>query len=139
VIEQLDGLLARYGGTGAYGRKDQLSHAFLDAELKQLGAMRKIIPPIFLLVSAFLINMTLMRLIALEREQIGLLKAIGYGPRAIAGHYVKLVLAIAGVGIALGLIPQGLPKTRLDTRPARIAIEPTNAVKRAAHVAGTKS
>ena len=102
VIEKLDGLLARYGGTGAYGRKDQLSHAFLDAELKQLDALRRVIPPVFLLVSAFLINMTLMRLIALEREQIGLLKAIGYSPGAIAGHYVKLVLAIASVGIALG-------------------------------------
>ena len=104
VIEKLDGLLARYGSTGAYGRKDQLSHAFLDAELKQLDALRRVIPPVFLLVSAFLINMTLMRLIALEREQIGLLKAIGYGPAAIAGHYVKLVLAIASAGIGLGFL-----------------------------------
>ncbi len=102
VIEKLDGLLARYGGTGAYGRKDQLSHAFLDAELQQLDALRRVIPPVFLLVSAFLINMTLTRLIALEREQIGLLKAIGYSPVAIASHYVKFVLAIASLGIALG-------------------------------------
>ena len=79
VIADLDALLARYGGTGAEARKDQLSHAFLDAELEQLYAMARIIPPIFLFVSAFLINMTLARLIALEREQIGLLKAVGYG------------------------------------------------------------
>jgi putative ABC transport system permease protein len=45
-----------------------------------------------------------MRLIALEREQIGLLKAIGYGPATIAGHYVKLVLAIASLGILLGFL-----------------------------------
>ncbi len=82
----------RYGGMGAIGRADQLSHAFLDAELKQLEAMAQVIPPIFLFVSAFLINMTLSRLIALEREQIGLLKAIGYGRSAIAGHYIKMVL-----------------------------------------------
>jgi putative ABC transport system permease protein len=104
VIDNLDRLLARYGGTGAYSRKDHLSHAFLDAELKQLDAMRRVIPPIFLLVSAFLINMTLTRMIALEREQIGLLKAIGYGPFPIAAHYVKLVLIIAGLGIALGFL-----------------------------------
>ncbi len=36
VIEQLDALLKRYGGNGAFGREDQLSHAFLDAELTQL-------------------------------------------------------------------------------------------------------
>ena len=46
--------------------------------------------------------MTLTRLIALEREQIGLLKAIGYGQWPIALHYLKLVLAIAVVGIAIG-------------------------------------
>lgn len=46
--------------------------------------------------------MTLSRLIALEREQIGLLKAIGYGRGAIAGHYIKMVLAIGSAGILIG-------------------------------------
>jgi putative ABC transport system permease protein len=41
-------------------------------------------------------------LVALEREQIGLLKAVGYGNLAIAAHYIKLVLVIAAIGIALG-------------------------------------
>ncbi|MCZ0963431.1 ABC transporter permease [Paracoccus benzoatiresistens] len=104
VIEKIDRLLAPYGGAGAEGREDQVSHAFLDAEIKQLGAMVKVLPPIFLLVAAMLVNMTLMRLVALEREQIGLLKAIGYGSRAIAMHYVEFVLAIALAGIAIGLV-----------------------------------
>lgn len=104
VIDQLDQILAPFGGTGAYGRKDQISHAFLDSELTQLSAMARVIPPIFLLVSAFLINMILSRLIALEREQIGLLKALGYGAFDIAWHYLKLVLLIAIVGIAIGFV-----------------------------------
>ena len=102
VIEAVDTLLEPYGGTGAYARKDQLSNAFLDGELDQLNGMAKIIPPIFLLVSAFLINMILSRLIELEREQIGLLKALGYGRLAVAWHYLKLVIAIAAVGILIG-------------------------------------
>ncbi|MES2916853.1 MAG: FtsX-like permease family protein [Pseudomonadota bacterium] len=102
VIETLDRLAARYGGTGASGRKDQISHAFLDAELKQLSAMVKVLPPIFLAVAAMLVNMTLSRLIALEREQIGLLKAIGYSARAVAQHYVEFVLLIAVAGILIG-------------------------------------
>lgn len=77
VIEALDRLLAPYGGTGATGRKDQQSHAFLDAELMQLQNMTRVLPPIFLAVAAFLVNMTLARLVALEREQVGLLKALG--------------------------------------------------------------
>ena len=104
AIKQVDDVLARYGGTGASARKDQLSHAFLDAELRQLDALRRVMPPIFLLVSAFLINITLSRMIALEREQIGLLKALGYGPMPIAAHYIKVVLAITLVGIAIGYV-----------------------------------
>jgi putative ABC transport system permease protein len=102
VIEALDRLTAPYGGTGATAREDQMSHAFLDAELKQLSAMVKVLPPIFLLVAAMLVNMTLSRLITLEREQIGLLKAIGYSSRAVAQHYIEFVLLIAVAGILIG-------------------------------------
>lgn len=102
VIEQVDRLLSRYGGRAAFSRKDQTSHAFIDAELTQLQAMSKTLPPIFLVVAAFLINMTLSRLIALEREQIGLLKALGYSRFAVGLHYIKFVLMIALAGIAIG-------------------------------------
>ena len=77
----LDALLDRYGGQAAYGRKDQTSHAWLDHELDMLNNMSRTLPPIFLLVAAFLVNLTLSRLVALEREQIGLLKALGYRQR----------------------------------------------------------
>ncbi|WP_372422277.1 ABC transporter permease [Salinarimonas chemoclinalis] len=102
VIEEIDRILAPYGGEGAHGRKDQLSHAFLDAELTQLEAMSRILPPIFLVVAAFLVNMTLARLITLEREQIGLLKALGYSNLAVGMHYLKFVAAVALIGAALG-------------------------------------
>lgn len=104
VIAAVDRLLERYGGNGATPRKDQISHAFLDAELRQLRGMSLILPPIFLLVAAFLVNMTLSRLILLEREQIGLLKALGYPSRAIMLHYVKFVLVIAAIGILIGFV-----------------------------------
>ena len=102
VIAALDALLEPYGGTGAHGRDRQMSHAFLEGELQQLAAMAAFVPPIFLLVSAFLVNMVLGRLIALERAQIGLLKAVGYGRGAIAWHYLKLALLIGAVAILLG-------------------------------------
>ncbi len=103
ILEKVDAILKPYGGIGAYLRKDQVSHAFIDAELTQLKAMSQIIPPIFIIVAAFLINMTLARLIAMEREQIGLLKALGYSRLAIATHYLKFVLIIATFGTAIGL------------------------------------
>ncbi len=103
VIERIDAALDRYGGRGAYGRKEQQSHAFLSAELDQLRAMSAVLPPIFLLVAAFLVNMTLQRLVTLEREQIGLMKALGYSSAAVAWHYLKFVVAIGAVGIVIGL------------------------------------
>ena len=117
VISQVDAILDKYGSIGAIDREDQFSHAFLDGELKQLDAMARVIPPIFLAVSAFLINMTLSRIIALEREEIGLLKALGYGRIAVASHYFKLILVITGVGIVIGFVVGtwlGAGLTRLD-------------------------
>ncbi len=104
AIRRLDDLLAPYGGAGAYGRKDHGSNSYLDSELQQLDAMRRVLPPIFLVVSAFLINMTLSRLLALEREQIGLFKALGYQDLPIAWHYMKLALLITAAGVVIGLV-----------------------------------
>ena len=39
-----------------------------------------------------------------EREQIGLLKALGYTGVAVGWHYMKLVLIIAAMGIAIGAV-----------------------------------
>ena len=102
VIAQLDRLLDPYGGTGAHGRDKQISHGFLQGELDQLAAIGVILPPVFLIVSAFLVNMVLGRLIALERAQIGLLKAVGYSTRDIATHYLKLSAGIGVLGVLIG-------------------------------------
>jgi putative ABC transport system permease protein len=102
VVDRMDRLLARYGNVGAYARADQMSNWFLTNEIAQLETMARFLPTIFLAVAAFLTHMVLGRLIAIERPEIGLLKAFGYGNGAIAWHYVKLVLGIGSVGILLG-------------------------------------
>ncbi len=112
VIDGLDALLDPYGGLGAYDREDHPSYAFLDGELQQLGAIAAIIPPIFIVVAAYLLNSVLARLIDVEREQIGVLKAFGYTNADVSLHYLKFALAIAVVGLllgyALGIWMQGL-------------------------------
>lgn len=102
VIQQIDTLLDPYGGTGAFLRKDQISNWFLSSEIDQLNTMATLMPSIFLSVSAFLLNMVVSRLIATEREQIGLLKAFGYTDAAIGWHYIKFVLAMVACGVFLG-------------------------------------
>jgi putative ABC transport system permease protein len=102
VIERLDLLLARYGGLGAYGRDEQLSHRFISDEIAQNRVTSTFVPGIFLGVAAFLLHMVLSRLTALQRTQIGLLKAFGYSNREVGLHYLKLALVTVLVGLALG-------------------------------------
>jgi putative ABC transport system permease protein len=102
VILEIDRILDRYGGIGAYARADQLSNWFLMNEIVQLRTLSGILPVIFMAVSAFLTHMVLTRLIAVERSEIGLLKAFGYENRAIAWHYVKLVLVTGIIGVLIG-------------------------------------
>ena len=106
VIASIDRRLARFGGRGLYGRDRMLSARYLSDELSQLRTLASILPPIFLLVAVFLINVTLSRLVATERANIGLLKAFGYGNVAIGSHYAKFALAFcigaAILGVALG-------------------------------------
>jgi putative ABC transport system permease protein len=103
VIDQLNRLLARYGGNNAHGRDLQMSHRTLSSEISQQRVMGTVLPSIFLAVAAFLLNVVLGRQIATQREQIAALKALGYDNRAIGLHYLKLVLLIVALGVILGL------------------------------------
>ncbi|MCA1366195.1 FtsX-like permease family protein [Bradyrhizobium sp. BRP14] len=102
VIRRLDGLLAPFGGIGAYGRADQTSNWFLESEIAQQKNMSRIMPTIFLAVAAFLTNMVMARLIETQRREIGLLKAFGYSNLPIGWHYAKMVLVIGTIGILIG-------------------------------------
>lgn len=103
VIEQMDLLLKRYGGEGAYSRADQASHTLISEELNQLQAMALMLPLIILGVAAFLLNIVVGRLINLQREQIAILKAFGYSNSAVGWHYIKLILLIALAGAIVGI------------------------------------
>jgi putative ABC transport system permease protein len=104
VIKGIDRLIEPYGGFRAIARADQISNWFVMNEMNQLRTMSTVMPAIFLAVAAFLTYMVLTRLIATERSEIGLLKAFGYTQWEISWHYMKLVIAIAIVGIALGSV-----------------------------------
>lgn len=103
VIARIDGQLARYGGFGAYSRRDQLSARFLNDEIGQNRVSGTVIPAIFLGVAAFLLNVVLARLINTQREQIGTLKAFGYRNRTVGFHYLKFALAALLVGALVGI------------------------------------
>ncbi len=106
VIQRIDELIEPYGGLGAFERKDQLSHQFVQNEIDQNKNMGLFAPSIFLGVSAFLINVVMSRTINAQREQIAALKAFGYTNFEVGWHYIKGVLLIVAMSLAIG-IPAG--------------------------------
>ena len=102
VIRRVDRLIKPYGGIGAHGRDEQVSHRYLSDEIRQLRGMGMIAPIIFLSVAAFLLNVVLSRIISTQREQIAALKAFGYTHLEVGAHYLKLVLIITTAGLVLG-------------------------------------
>ncbi len=102
VIRQLDRIFERYGSLGAFGRDQQLSDRFISDEIRILGMEITILPTIFLLVAVFLLNIVLRRLVSTQREQIAVLKAMGYSDEDIGLHVLGFALAPTIAGVIIG-------------------------------------
>ncbi|HYQ98992.1 MAG TPA: FtsX-like permease family protein [Casimicrobiaceae bacterium] len=102
AIAALDTLLEPYGGLTAHGRDEQPSHRILAQEIDQWKVIGTVIPTIFLVVAAFLLNVVVGRQVATQREQIAVLKALGYANGALVRHYLLQVAAVVALGIVLG-------------------------------------
>lgn len=102
ILPALDRLLAPYGSLGAFGREDQVSHRFVSDEIEQNRKSALVVPVIFLAVAAYLLSLTLGRLVALQRDQLGALKAFGYTNTEVLGHVLMLACLPTGGGILVG-------------------------------------
>ena len=103
AIEALDRLLEPYGGFGAVGRDDQVSDKILSQEISQQKIFGTVLPAIFLVVAAFILNVVLHRQVNAQRAEIAALKALGYPDRDIAAHYLKFASVIVLLGAVTGV------------------------------------
>ncbi len=103
AITELDRLLEPYGGLGAIPRAQQVSNWYLQNELTGLRGMALLLPMIFLGIAAFLLNVVLRRLVAVQREQIAVLKAIGYSSARLGAHFAHWAILVSVAGGALGI------------------------------------
>lgn len=104
VIAAVDRLLAPYGCRGAYGRQDHPSHRRLSDELRVLHGLSLAFPVVFLSVAAFMTNSVMSRQIALQRQQIAMLKACGFSNAQVGFHYFKFSIVIVALGLTVGTI-----------------------------------
>jgi putative ABC transport system permease protein len=104
VIEQMDRLLAPYGGIGAHDREDLISHRMLIEEIAQLEVMTMVLPGVFMGVSAFLLSVLMGRIVTTQRQQIAVIKAFGYSDGDLAHALRAAHRLIVAVGVALGIV-----------------------------------
>jgi putative ABC transport system permease protein len=102
LIARIDRELERYGGLGAYGRADQVSHRFISDEISQNRITANILPTIFLAVAALLVHFVLTRLVNTQRTDIAIIKAFGYSSFEVALHYIQFSLFVVIGGYFLG-------------------------------------
>ena len=103
AIAELDRILEPYGGLGAIPRAQQISHWYLQNELTGLRGMALLMPMIFLGIAAFLLNVVLRRMVAVQREQIAVLKAIGYSNLRLGLHFTQWAVVVSVLGGVLGI------------------------------------
>jgi putative ABC transport system permease protein len=103
ALAAVDAILEPYGGFGAVGREDQVSHKIITQEIEQQRIFGTVLPAIFLLVAAFILNVVLHRQVHAQRGEIAALKALGYENRWIAWHYLKFASVIVLLGVAIGI------------------------------------
>ncbi|MBI5382761.1 MAG: FtsX-like permease family protein [Opitutae bacterium] len=115
VMAALDRVLEPYGGRGAYGLRDHPSDSRLSDEIRQLQVLSIGFPLVFLSVAAFMTSAVMSRQIALQREQIAILKAFGFSNRQVGWHYLKFALVIVALGTGLGALGGAVLGRRLVT------------------------
>ncbi len=93
--------LRAYGMISHGARKDQMSVKMLEEEVKGLKTMSSSLPYLFLVIGCMMTTVIVKRMVEQQREQIGLMKAFGYGSVSIIGHY-------AGYGVVIGALSAGI-------------------------------
>ena len=104
VADALDRLLEPYATPGAYARTEQTSHKIISQEIDMQRVFGTIIPTVFLLVAAFILNVVMHRQVNAQRGEIAALKALGYGNASIATHYLAYSAVVVAIGIASGIV-----------------------------------
>lgn len=105
VLDLVERRLESSGFISATLLKDFTSNYFVSNEINQLSNMATVLPAMFLVVAALILNVLMTRLARQQRTTIGTLKAIGYSDATIFWHFLKFG---AVVGLVAGIFASGL-------------------------------
>ncbi len=104
ILDRIERQLDSYGVFATTPRKFQQSDQFLSNEIKGLGEIATVIPTIFLIVAALVLNVLITRMARRQRVVVGTLKALGYYDSQIFWHFLTYGLCVGIVGGLLGSV-----------------------------------
>ena len=93
--------------TGSWTVLDRSQHyasATYDSTIDQMKAIANIFPVFFILVAALVCLTTMTRMVAEQRGQIGIMRALGYSRLQCAAKYLVYAAMATGIGILLGCV-----------------------------------
>lgn len=85
-------------------RSKQISYAAFNGEIEQFGSISALFPVLFYGIAAIIIFITMTRLVDHQRNQIGIMKALGVKKSKIMIHYIEYPIIITLVGSLFGSI-----------------------------------
>ena len=85
-------------------RSDNSSMEMVEGKIQQFKMLATVFPLMFFLVTALITFSTMMRLVENQRNQIGLLKALGYSRHSIIWHYTSYGVYTGILGSVAGLL-----------------------------------
>ncbi|MEX0818533.1 MAG: FtsX-like permease family protein, partial [Pirellulaceae bacterium] len=104
ILNRAERLLEPYGVFATTPLDLQQSDQFLSNEIKGLGEIATVIPSIFLVVAALVLNVLITRMARRQRVVVGTLKAIGYYDHQIFWHFLMYGLFVGVLGGLLGSV-----------------------------------
>ena len=104
LLQDMTRRLEPYGVFSATPRSRQASNRFLSDEIKGLGVTAAVLPALFLLVAALVLNVVMSRMAERQRTIIGTLKAMGYSSRSVLMHYLAFGTVIGVLGAVGGAV-----------------------------------
>lgn len=89
---------------GVINHRDHGSINFVEAKIAQFQTLAKVFASMFFVVAALITLSTMVRLVEDQRNQIGLLKALGYRKEMIIWHYTSYGVLMGLLGALCGMV-----------------------------------
>ncbi len=104
IMRQAADILSPYGADDPIPMQKQAGYEVLQRDLRGFRTLATLFPMLFLAIAALSIYNLLGRMIYSQRAQIGFMRSVGYGRRAVLRHYILFAALTGLLGSAIGTV-----------------------------------